>query len=124
MPTLVIHGTADRLVAISGGRRTAALVPDARLETRLVAIATFVALPDALFHRLGPARQTLREALADPALAQADADLRGHLLYEGALIARQEHDVAGERAALEQALALNSPSVDAAELRARLAQLH
>jgi pimeloyl-ACP methyl ester carboxylesterase len=31
-PTLVIHGTADRLVAPSGGRRTAALIPGARLE--------------------------------------------------------------------------------------------
>jgi len=30
LPTLVIHGTADRLVDISGGRRTAELVPGAR----------------------------------------------------------------------------------------------
>ena len=31
VPTLVIHGTADRLVTPSGGRRTAELVPRARL---------------------------------------------------------------------------------------------
>lgn len=31
VPTLVIHGTADRLVTPSGGRRTAELVPGARL---------------------------------------------------------------------------------------------
>ena len=31
VPTLVIHGLDDTLIAPSGGRRTAALVPDARL---------------------------------------------------------------------------------------------
>jgi pimeloyl-ACP methyl ester carboxylesterase len=30
VPTLVIHGTADTLITISGGRRTAELVPDAQ----------------------------------------------------------------------------------------------
>jgi len=31
VPTLVIHGTADRLVAPSGGRATARAIPGARL---------------------------------------------------------------------------------------------
>jgi pimeloyl-ACP methyl ester carboxylesterase len=31
LPTLVIHGTADTLIDISGGRRTADVVPGARL---------------------------------------------------------------------------------------------
>jgi len=31
VPALVIHGTADKLVAISGGRRTAKAIPDARM---------------------------------------------------------------------------------------------
>ncbi len=31
MPTLVIHGTEDRLVHRSGGERTAEVVPDAKL---------------------------------------------------------------------------------------------
>jgi len=30
-PTLVVHGTADRLVGVSGGRATARAIPDARL---------------------------------------------------------------------------------------------
>jgi pimeloyl-ACP methyl ester carboxylesterase len=33
VPTLVIHGEADKLVRISGGRRTAKSIPGARLET-------------------------------------------------------------------------------------------
>jgi pimeloyl-ACP methyl ester carboxylesterase len=32
VPTLVIHGTADPLVDVSGGKATAAAIPDARLE--------------------------------------------------------------------------------------------
>lgn len=31
VPTLVVHGNADKLVAISGGRRTAEVVPDAKM---------------------------------------------------------------------------------------------
>jgi pimeloyl-ACP methyl ester carboxylesterase len=31
VPTTVIHGTEDRLVMASGGRATAAAIPDARL---------------------------------------------------------------------------------------------
>lgn len=32
VPTLVIHGTADTLIDVSGGRRTAELIPGAQLE--------------------------------------------------------------------------------------------
>jgi len=32
VPTLVIHGDADRLVPLEGGRATAAAIPGARLE--------------------------------------------------------------------------------------------
>ncbi len=31
IPTLVVHGLDDTLIAPSGGKRTAALIPDARL---------------------------------------------------------------------------------------------
>jgi len=104
-------------------RRASGADPSVLLETRLVAIATFIALPDSLFHRLTIAKQTLQEALASPAFAVADTDLRGHLVYEGALIARQEHDDGAERSALKQVMALAPPSIDAAGIRARLAQL-
>jgi len=97
--------------------------PAAPLEARLVTIATFIALPDALFHRMAAAKRTLNEALSSPNFSQATADLRGHLIYEGALIAREERDTAAERSALNQVIALAPPSIDAAELRERLAQL-
>lgn len=129
---LVNQGVAilDRALTLldQARARAQALAGMAELETRLVAIATFVALPDALFHRLDTARSQYQRALASPAYATAPAEVRGHLLYEGALIARQERDVAAERAALEHVLALDpvsvGRSVDLAEVRARLAELH
>jgi hypothetical protein len=103
--------------------RARAAEQNAQLETRLVAVATFIALPDALFHRLAAAKRTLQEAVTSPAFGHADPDLRGHLLYEGALIARQEHDIAAERTALNQVMLLAPPSIDVAGLRERLAEL-
>ncbi|MBS0388804.1 MAG: hypothetical protein JSR15_10015 [Proteobacteria bacterium] len=96
----------------------------AALETRLVAMATFIALPDTLFHRRAAAKREYQLAVASPEYASAPPDLQGHLQYEGALIAREEGDVAAERAALQRVLALNPQSVNLAEVRARLAELH
>jgi pimeloyl-ACP methyl ester carboxylesterase len=57
VPTVVIHGTADRMCAPSGGRATAAAVPGARLV-----------LVDGLGHDLPPgAWPLLVEAIADNA---------------------------------------------------------
>jgi hypothetical protein len=94
------------------------------LETRLVAMATFIALPDLVFHRLEPAKRQLNLALSSPYFSAAPADLRGHLIYEGALIARQEKDATAERDALLRVQKLAPPSVDMAEVRARLLELH
>lgn len=96
----------------------------AGLETRLVAMATFIALPEALFHRRAAAKREYQRALASPEFSAATPDLQGHLQYEGALIAREEGDAAAERSALRRVLALAPPSIDLAEVRTRLAELH
>jgi hypothetical protein len=109
---------AARIVAARPGGGTVAL------ETRLVAMATFIALPEALFHRRAAARREYQRAVASPDFSAAPPDLQGHLHYEGALIAREEGDAAAERAALQRVQALGPHSVDLAEVRARLAELH
>jgi hypothetical protein len=96
----------------------------AALETRLVAMATFIALPDGLFHRLSVAKREYQRAVASPDFPAASPDLQGHLQYEGALIARAEKDTATERTALQRVLALAPPSIDLTEVRTRLAELH
>ncbi len=95
----------------------------AALETRLVAMATFLALPELVFHRLGAAKREYQRAVNSPDYAAATPDLQGHLQYEGALIAREEGDMAAERAALERVLALAPPSIKMAEVHARLGEL-
>jgi len=108
---------AARLVAARPGPGTAAL------ETRLVAMATFIALPETLFHRRAAAKREYQRAVASPDFSAAPPDLQGHLEYEGALIAREEGDATTERTALQRVLALGPPSINLAEVRARLAEL-
>ncbi len=109
---------AARMVAALPGSSTAAL------ETRLVAMATFIALPETLFHRRAAAKREYQRAVASADFSTAPPDLQGHLQYEGALIAREEGDVAAEREALQRVLALAPPSINLAEVRARLTELH
>jgi hypothetical protein len=92
------------------------------LETRLVAIATFVALPE-IFHCMPTAREQLALAMGSPLFASAPQELRGRLFYEAALIAEADGEVEHERAALRQVLASAPASLDLGEVRARLKKL-
>jgi hypothetical protein len=49
------------------------------LQTRLVAAATFVAVPDGLFHRRADGRKLLATLRADPLLAVAPASFRAEV---------------------------------------------
>lgn len=92
------------------------------LETRLVAIATFVALPE-IFHVMPAAREQLALAMGSPLFASAPQELRGRLFYEAALIAEADGDVERERGALRQVLECAPASLDLGEVRARLKKL-
>jgi hypothetical protein len=92
------------------------------LETRLVAIATYVALPE-IFHRLPVAKQQLAIAMASPVFATSPSELRGRYYYEVALVAQLEGQTDGERTALRQVLQLAPASLDLNEVRLRLARL-
>ena len=116
--------TIDKALAALDGSALGTGPEHSELETRLVAMGTFIALPDLLFHRLAPAKHQLSLALANPYFAAAPTDLQGHLIYEGALIAQQEKDAKAEREALLRVQHLAPPSVDLAEVRKRLEELH
>ena len=92
------------------------------LETRLVAIATFVALPE-MFHCMPTAREQLAIAMASPVFPSAPPELRGRLYYEAALIAQADGQVEQERVALREVLECAPASLDLAEVRARLDKL-
>jgi hypothetical protein len=92
------------------------------LEARLVAIATFDALPET-FHMLPAAKQQLALAMENPVFASAPAEMRGRYYYEVAFIAAADGEVGRERVALRQVLAYAPASLDLTEVSARLAKL-
>ena len=92
------------------------------LETRLVAIATYIPLPS-LFNRMGVARQQLAQAMGSPSFAGASDELRGRFYYEDALIAHSDGDTEHERRALREVVKDAPPSLNMNEVREQLAKL-
>ena len=92
------------------------------LETRLVAIATYVPLPS-LFNRMDVARQQLAIVMGSPLFASASPELRGRFFYEDALIARADGDSEQERRSLRDVVNYAPPSLNMNEVRSELAKL-
>jgi hypothetical protein len=92
------------------------------LETRLVAIATYIPLPS-LFNRMSVARQQLALAMSDPSFASASNELRGRFYYEDALIAHSDGDAEHERRSLREVVKNAPPSLNMNEVREQLAKL-
>jgi hypothetical protein len=92
------------------------------LETRLVAVATFVSLPS-VFNRMGAAKQQLATAMASPLFASASTEMRGRFYYEDALIAHEEGDKDRERRSLRVVVQYAPPSLNMTEVREQLAKL-
>ena len=92
------------------------------LETRLVAIATYIPLPS-LFNRMGVARRQLSQAMGSPSFASASNELRGRFYYEDALIAHSDGDTEHERRALREVVRAAPPSLNMNEVREQLAKL-
>lgn len=92
------------------------------LETRFVAIATYVPMPS-MFNRRSVAREQLATAMASPLFATASTELRGRFYYEEALIARADGDTARERRSLQQVVKYAPPSLNMKEVRDELAKL-
>jgi hypothetical protein len=114
----------DRALAMLGPQhdtQTLRGVP-VSLETRLVAIATYVPLPS-LFNRMSVARQQLARVLASPLFASASTELRGRFYYEDALIAHADGDTEHERRSLREVVKYAPPSLDMNDIRGQLAKL-
>jgi hypothetical protein len=92
------------------------------LETRLVAIATYIPLPS-VFNRMTVARQQLVTAMASESFANASSELRGRFYYEDALIAHADGDAERERHSLREVVKDAPPTLNMNEVRDRLAKL-
>ncbi|HMX16702.1 MAG TPA: hypothetical protein PKD29_07605 [Rhodocyclaceae bacterium] len=91
--------------------------------TRVVAANTFLAVPDALFHRRAAGRKLLAQLQATPGLATAPAPARAAVLLVAARAARAEDRAADEQHALTEALALVPEGFDAGQARKRLKEI-
>jgi hypothetical protein len=114
----------DRALALLGPQDDAKTLRgvSVALETRLVAIATYIPLP-ALFNRMSVARQQLTVAMSSPSFDRASNELRGRFYYEDALVARADGDSEHERRALREVVKDAPPSLNMNEVRAELAKL-
>ncbi len=73
------------------------------LETRLVALSTYVAVPS-FSNRLQDARDLLADTLEQPAFGKAPPEVRQRIYLQGANIARRDEDKAQELKYLKLAL--------------------
>ncbi len=92
------------------------------VETRLVAISTFMQVP-AFLHRRQEARTLMRDTLRAPAFAAAPPMVKGRLWLWAAELARDEQDGEAERGHLRQAAEVLPPGRFADRAHRLLAEL-
>jgi hypothetical protein len=92
------------------------------LETRLVAVATYLAVPG-FFNRLQDGQDVLDEALALPTFAAAPPAVRAEFYLHAAEVQRRKERPAEELAYLRKALAESPDSPVGGKARARLQAL-
>jgi len=116
-------GHIDRALSLLGPQHDTQKIRDVpvSLETRLVAIATYVSLPS-LFNRMPVARDQLAVAMKSPLFAGASTELRGRFYYEDALIAHADGDKERERRSLSEVIKYAPPSLDMKEVREQYAK--
>jgi hypothetical protein len=93
------------------------------LETRLVAITTFLAVPDKHFHRLQAGKDLLTQAMNSAVFESASPQLKARFFYQAAIVARFEAKRSEEIDRLRKVLDLDAQSPDANDARARLKEL-
>lgn len=93
------------------------------IETRLVAIGTFLQMPDKYFHRYDNGKALLAETMNSPVFTQSTPQIQASFHYQAALVAQREGRKADEVAQLKQMLALDPQGIDANAAHARLKEL-
>ena len=93
------------------------------VETRLVAISTFIQVPDKYFHRYDSGKALLEETMKSAVFMQSPPQIQARFYYQTALVAQQEGKKSDEITQLKRLLDLDPKSIDAGAARARLKAL-
>jgi hypothetical protein len=82
-----------------------------RLEVQLVALQTFITIPDDRFHRYSAGRRLLGTLLADPLLDDCPKLFKAEVYLQAAIVAKREgaNETAWQHVARVVALAGKSP---------------
>jgi tetratricopeptide (TPR) repeat protein len=93
------------------------------IETRMVAINTFLKVPDMFYHRFEAGRALLAKTMASPVFASAGAPIQARYHFQAAAIAEAQKKKDEERDHLKRVLELDPASADAPAARARLKEV-
>lgn len=93
------------------------------IGTKLVAVSTFLKLPDKYFHRFAAGKNLLAETMNSRAFAASPAHIRSAFHIQAAAAAQTDKQSAEEIRQLKRALELDPQSKTAATVHARLKEL-
>lgn len=93
------------------------------IGTKLVAVSTFLKMPDKYFHRFAAGKSLLKEAMNSRAFAAAPAHIKAAFHIQAAAVAQTDKRNAEEISQLKQALELDPEDKAAAMVHARLKEL-
>lgn len=93
------------------------------VETRLVAISTFLQVPDGVFHRFDRGRVLLEQTMKSDLFLSSPPPLQARFHFQAALAARQAGKVDAEVAHLTQTARLDANGPDATATADRLKEL-
>ncbi|ABQ26615.1 hypothetical protein [Geotalea uraniireducens] len=93
------------------------------LETRLVAVSTFLKVPDKYFHRFDAGRSLLTETMKSRLFQVAPPQIQARFHFQAASVAQKEQKNAEEACQLKRVLELDPQGRDADAARARLKEL-
>ena len=91
--------------------------------TRLVAVSTFLQMPDKYFHRFAAGKSLLTETMNSRAFAAAPAHIKAAFHVQAATVARTDKQSSEEIRQLKQALELDPKGKAAPTVQARLKEL-
>ena len=93
------------------------------IETRLVAVTTFLTVPDVFFHRYDHGKALLVETMRGALFAQSPPQTQARFFYQAAVVAQKEGARAEEIAHLKRVIELDPLSLDAPAAKLRLTEL-
>lgn len=93
------------------------------LETKLVAVSTFLKVPDKYFHRYDAGRSLLTETMKSRLFQVAPPQIQARFHFQAAAVAQKEQKNAEEARQLKRVLELDPQGKEADAARARLKEL-